>query len=490
MVPASAPTPGTTSRRLAVVIVCTTLCGTLGVAACSPSSLVDVQSPSTVVDPSLITSAAAATQLRTGALVRMIGAIGRLQTTSVIAMSGYLTDELSNGPTYSGGTGDDRNVLNPLLGKNSSGYSYDQIQSARVKAQQARQALQLYAANVPSAPRAWWGELFALEGYTELWLAELFCSGMPLTSAPLVGPQVPTRGFTTIELYTHAISLFDSAMVEGADSAQYVNLARVGKARALLNMGQFAAADSVVQSVPTDFVYLLQSIISGTDGLGFFSFPGQLPSGYYRVQDREGGNGLVWSTDPRVGVVKDTEQTGDMLWPAKFNVNSSGVPDPRTGKSGVPIRLADGLEARLIQAEAALARGDGSWLTTLNMLRSTCIGSAACAPIAGLTSSSLPPLADPGTPALRLDTLMKERAMWLYLTGHREGDLRRMAHVYDRDPNTLWPTGIMSVPAFPPLFTDPGIENGQRYGPDVVYGPDPNEKLNNPLYGGCYDTNP
>ena len=80
--------------------------------------------------------------------------------------------------------------------------------------------------------------------------------------------------------------------------------------------------------------------------------------------------------------------------------------------------------------------------------------------------------------------------MWLYLTGHREGDLRRMAHVYSRALNTLWPVGLMYAPAYPPLFSDPSSENGQPYGPDVVYGPDVNEKLNNPLYGGCYNTNP
>lgn len=460
------------------------------VAACSPSSLIDVQSPSTVVDPSQVQNATAAAELRTGAIARMMGALGRLQTTSVIVMDGSLTDELSESSAYSGSTGNDRNVLNPAVSKNQGGYAYDVIQVARVKALQARQALQLYAANAPNVPRAWQGEMYALEGYTIIWLAELYCSGMPLTLAPLQGPQVPTRGFTTEELLDTAIARFDSAAVVGSDSGQYVNLAMVGKARALLDLGQFAAADSAVQNVPTNFVYVIPSATSSTDTYASFTFPVQGAYGYYPVQDHEGHNGLVWSSDPRTGVVTVPSKSGTMLWPGKYNVTSAGVVDPTTPNPAAPIRLADGLEARLIQAEAALARGDASWLTTLNMLRSTCYGSVPCAPISTLTATSLPPLNDPGTPTARLDTLMKERAMWLYLTGHREGDLRRLARVYNRDPNTLWPIGTISIPAYPQLWPLPGSEDGSTYGTDMVYGPDVNEHIRNPLYGGCYDTNP
>lgn len=467
----------------------TVVISTLVFAACSPSSLVDVSGPSTVVDPSVVNTATAAAQLRTGALIRMMGAFGG---SAVIEDSGLLTDELTNGSgiLYNANS---RMVLNPAISGNSGGYSYDAIQTARVKAAQALQALQLYASNTPSVPRAWQGEMYALEGYTIIWLAEQYCSGMPLTDAPLIGPQVLTRGFTTEELFDHAIALFDSAAAIGADSTQYVNLAMVGKARALLGLGEFAAADSAVQNVPTNFVYIIPAITSGNDatGGGFNQVARNVvPNGYIRVQDHEGTNGLVWSTDPRTAIVTVPASAGTMLWPGKYNITATGVIAPRTSNPGASIRLADGLEARLIQAEAALARNDGSWLTTLNMLRSTCIGTAPCAPVPTLTSTSLPALVDPGTPSTRLDTLMKERAMWLYLTGHREGDLRRMAHVYNRDPSTLWPKGLISDPAFPPLWSVPGTDDGTPYGSDMMFGPDVNEHLNNPLYAGCYDANP
>lgn len=457
----------------------------LGLGACSPSSLVDTQSPSTVVDPSQVQNAAGAASIRNAEIVQLMYTLGA-GSANLIANVGLLTDELAS-TRFTVSSPNDRNTLATTITKNQSGYSYDPIQSARILAQQGAQAVQLYGDNL-TAPRAWQGEMQALEGYTIVWLAENYCSGIPLSRAPLVGPIVPTRGFTTEEMLTQAIALFDSATVTGADSAQFVNLALVGKARALLDLGQFAAADSAVQNVPDDFVYVVPS----TTGSGYaFDFGGlYVPLGEYRAQDGEGTHGLVWSTDPRTGVVTQS-QTGGMLWPAKYNYNpSSGKFDPATAQTSKPVRIADGLEARLIQAEAALATGSGAWLTILNRLRTNCIGTTPCAPVPGLTSASLPPLTDPGTPDARLDTVMTERAMWLYLTAHREGDLRRLAHVYGRNPDNLWPSGTISDPTFLPGVTIPGTDDGLPYGGDTVLGPDVNEKLRNPMYGGCSDTNP
>lgn len=455
--------------------------------ACSPASLVDTNTPSTVVDPSLVQTANGAAGLRVSAIQYVLGAVAGGGPADVVGMSGMITDELQDWYLSAGYSGDDRHTLDGSKPINLSGYGYDAIQRARVTARAARQALQQYAANSPNVPRAWQGEMYALEGYTVVWLAELYCSGVPLSQSSLTGVQVATRGLTTQELFSAAAALFDSAMVAGADSAQFVNLARVGKARALLGLGQFDVADSVAAPVPIDFVYTVPSPLSGGQTFGV---PGAVSQAGYRVMDREGGNGLVWSTDPRTGVVTVPSQAGAMLWPAKYNINSSGVPAPLTPVNGLAFRLSDGLEARLIQAEAALKRGDASWLTTLNMLRATCVGTAPCAPRRGLVAASFPPLSDPTTPDARLDTLMKERAMWLYFTGHREGDLRRMAHLYGRAINTLWPTGTISDPAYPPMSFDPGPENGKPYGSDVVYAPDVKEHALNPLYGGCFDINP
>jgi len=457
--------------------------GVLGsTVACSPSSLVDVQTPSTVVDPSTVTTVAGAIALRTAALVEMMYTATSAPGDGIIGQSGSLTDELTC--VYCNWSNIDWRKTD-----RSNSQSYADIHASRIKARLAREALLGYSDNSPSAPRAWQGEMYALEGFTVVWLAELYCSGVPLSSVPLKGTATPTRGFTTQELFERAVVLFDSAMVVGQDSATYVNLARVGKARALLGLGRFAAADSAAAEVPTDFVYRLQADSSGTTW-GYNLFPSYVTYYAYRAQDHEGGTGLVWSADPRTGVVS-LPGSPDYQWPAKYNVNALGQIDPTSYSQGVPIRLADGLEARLIQSEAALARGDPSWLATLNTLRSTCLSTTPCAPVPGLTSASLPPLSDPGTDTGRVSLVMRERAMWLYLTAHREGDLRRLTTVYHRDPNTLWPTGAYSSPNFDDLGIggNPYMD-GTPYGTSTVFNVPSTEQANDPLYGGCYNLNP
>jgi hypothetical protein len=87
------------------------------------------------------------------------------------------------------------------------------------------------------------------------------------------------------------------------------------------------------------------------------------------------------------------------------------------------------VEARLIEAEAALRTGNPQWLTILNDLRRMEV------------TPAMTDLADPGTEAAQVDLLFRERAFWLFATGHRLGDLRRLVQHYGRDPETVFPTG-------------------------------------------------
>jgi len=481
--------PGSRSRRDAIQIASfVAVVMFAGMTACAPSALVDVQSPSTVVDPAVIKTASGAIKLRLAALGLVVDAYAGGDGSGnplggLIGYSGLLTDELMCGDNGGFACFPDRRILSA-----SKEPTYGAIQQARVAVRLAREALLAYSTPSATAPAAWQGELYALEGYTVLWFAENYCSGIPLTSVPLNGKQTPTRGFTTQELYARAIALFDSAAVLGADSATYVNFAKVGKGRALLGLGQFTAADSAVATVPTDFVY---QISSSYGALFYFAIEASRNnSGQLRVQDHEGGNGLVWSTDPRTGVMAAPSDPSGWLRAVKYNVDESGSIDPTHYNNNSPTRLADGLEARLIQAEAAVARGDATWLTILNDLRNSCVGAAPCAPVPGLTVASLPALTDPGDDTSRVNLIMQERAMWLYLTAHREADFRRLARVYHRDQGTLWPTGIYHSPSFPDLdIRNPTID-GTQYGSAVVLGPDASEQANNSLYGGCYDLNP
>jgi hypothetical protein len=144
-----------------------------------------------------------------------------------------------------------------------------------------------------------------------------------------------------------------------------------------------------------------------------------------------------------------------LLWPAR---------EP-------PVAIATGVEARLIEAEAQLRAGNATGsLATLNALRvATGTGSGG---VAGLAA-----LPDAGTEAARVTQLFRERAFWMFGTGHRVGDLRRLIRQYNRVANTVFPTGSWRANA--------------AYGGDVNF-PIPQAEDNNPNVpagGACLDRN-
>ncbi len=76
------------------------------------------------------------------------------------------------------------------------------------------------------------------------------------------------------------------------------------------------------------------------------------------------------------------------------------------------------------------------------------------------------------TQAQRVDFHFAERAFWLWGTGHRLGDLRRLVRQYGRDSESVFPTGAYF--------------KGGNYGTDVNF-PIPLEEDNNPNSSGCLD---
>jgi hypothetical protein len=165
--------------------------------------------------------------------------------------------------------------------------------------------------------------------------------------------------------------------------------------------------------------------------------------------------------------------------PLKFEANLSFIP------------LATGIEARLIEAEAALKAGQpATWLMDLNALRNSgCTVSGAdttCSLGTGQVPSQtvgLPSLSDPETDSGRVSLQFRERAFWLFGTGTRLGDLRRLMRQYGRTQDAVFPTGAYanghnpSLPA--PIPT---------YGTDVsltLPTPQNGAMITNPSYRGC-----
>jgi len=262
------------------------------------------------------------------------------------------------------------------------------------------------------------GHLYGMRGYAVLQIAEDVCPGFPLNDVSPDNRPLFSGPLSTDSALALANAELDSAVKYVRDSVRFVTLARVAKGRALLDEGKYSEAAAVVAVVPTDAVYQTESVNQ------FYAQmrPGRWRDGDFNVAvgDREGGNGLpyVSANDPRIPLAVGGASATNALDTLYITTKYTAAFDP--------ITLASGVEARLIEAEAALNAGDPNWLTILNTLRAT----------VGLSA-----LSDPGPMAAQVDLLYSERAFWLYMTGRRLGDLRRLVRNYGRNPETVFPSG-------------------------------------------------
>jgi hypothetical protein len=300
-----------------------------------------------------------------------------------------------------------------------------------------------------------------------------------------VSTQEPDGSFTfgapeaTNTLLDSAISKFNQALaVPGAPlTATFRNLASVGKGRALLDKGDYALAAAAVTAVPTTFQYnYLHSETSGRQNNGTWSLTQSV--GRFGEADREAAIGLPFASDgdlKRTGGVIDPRvadslaRRGASGSPKGFDGSTNQMVQAKYPLRSSPITITDGVEARLIEAEAALNAGDPvGALAILNALRSN----SSLLSLRGYAAGSLPPLTLQPTAAGQVDQLFHERAYWLFLTSHRLGDLRRLIRQYGRSVNTVFPNGAYF--------------KGGTYGTDVNV-PVPQQEQNNPNYtpGSC-----
>ena len=221
------------------------------------------------------------------------------------------------------------------------------------------------------------GLALSYDAYTYVLLAENFCSGIPFTELQSNGSSFAYgQPLTTQQVFQIATARFDTAVTiaerAAADSSlgagvqgsaqQVAYLARVGRARALVGLGQYADAAASIAPVPADFVFNIQySANTQRENNGVYAF--NAVNARWSVADDEGGNGLpfISAQDPRVPV--DSAGIGvDNVTPLWLYTTYSDYTSP--------IPLATGTEARLIAAEAALKSTDAAAaLDVLNGLR-------------------------------------------------------------------------------------------------------------------------
>jgi hypothetical protein len=468
----------TSARRMRRFRRASLAAAVLLLAGCSLDSILKSDElPPEVTDPAITKTYEGAIAAYNGTLGAFRDAFGRNGNVNFTVVTGLISDELQIGGSMLGDQVVPVDARNMPEGESQDRVSTVYTQLQRVRGQ-AAQAIGLLSAYAPEE-RALLGRTYAIQGYAELFLAEFFCSGIPLSTLDYEGDYTYAAGSSSEEVYRHALSLFDLALGLTGDSVRFELLARMGRARALLGLGEVDEAAASVAEVPDDWTYAVQYAPDGSSNASNFAYIPSFTNGWWdlSVSDGEGVNGLDFrsSGDPRTAVDSTgTNQHGFALWhPTKYDRNG-----------GTPIVLAGGVEARLIEAEADLAAGGGAWLATLNALRTD--GTFTTQPdpddpMATDTSwhagtggvAGLAPLEDPGTPEARVDLVFRERASWLFLTGHRQGDLRRLVRQYGRAAEDIYPVG--AYPAF----------GSASYGSDVTAPIPPEERTYNPRFTGC-----
>ena len=430
--------------------------GTLLVAALALSTgcgLLDTDQPN-IVEPGDVESEAGAQARRVGAIADFSfvqDGDGTMFEDGHILVSGLMADEfvLSTTPPTEQEVDQRRIFVN-------NGIIFDlfhNLHRARAAAEVAAVALREFGADPDADPGI--GEMLSLAGFVYLYFGESFCSGVPFSH--LEGEEVVFGDpQTTDQMFATAITRFDAALAEpgtvAEESQEIAYLASIGKARALLDRGFFTEAAAAVAAVPTEFQYVtehsesplrLQNAIYSY-GVGFL----------WSLSDVEGGAGLPYRTadDPRVPF-EDTEDVGLDGTTPQFTLLK--YPD-----AAASVVVADGIEARLIEAEALLPTDLPGMTTILNDLR---------------TAQGLDPVGVPGSQEEGVDLLFSERAFWMFATGHRLGDMRRLMRQYGRTAETVFPTGTYI--------------KGGSYGADVNL-PIPQEEGNNPNSVGCLNRDP
>ena len=411
----------------------------LGASACDTSKLLEVNDPD-LVTPSNV-------QGETGAELYWAGAVGQFADAfssgggGQALYSGMLADEFHLSGTFPTRNEVDRREMDDRNGTLAG--EYQSLHQARVGTRNAAERLEEF---LPGDSRI--AEMWNLNGYTYLFFAEHYCSGVPFSQTPNEGDIIYGTQTTTADMLTTAISRFQSAAGATAGSSDQEYLAAVGLARTYLNQGEYDQAASAVSSVPDDWEYLVRSKGGGAFGQRNAIYEMNHSQRRWSLSDQEGGNGVAFRSagDSRV----PWEDSGEF----GFDEETPLYHQLKYDSWDSDVALASGVEARLIEAEADLANGGSQWLTILNDLR---------------TAEGLGTLSDPGTDPERVDMLFDERARWLFGTAHRLGDLRRLVRQYGRAQADVFPAG--------PFF------KGGEYGSDVNF-PVPFEELENPELTG------
>jgi hypothetical protein len=387
----------------------------LTVGGCDIDSLLEVPDPDVVSVPVFVDPENLAA-VRGGVLREFARALAGEENDEggQVLFSGLLADELYHSGSFTTRQEvDARDIRDTNL---SNEEAFFELQRAR---NHAEQGAELFAASDEAGSESH-GEIVALAGYTYVYFAENYCSGVPFSRIPLQGGESvfgPPR--TTAEILDLALDRFDEAEGYGPSSA-LLNTIRVGRGRTLLDLGQYDAAAQAVSAVPTSFVSVTAySEVNQSASNAIWNLINA--ERRWSASVGEGTNGLpfIVNGDPRT----TGEFDGAGFFPGVGHYSQFKYPAP-----GSDVPLATGIEARLIEAEAALQDDDRDTFFSIHTALRGTMGLSALQDT-GQTDDEL------------VDLHFAERAYWLWLTAHRLGDLRRLVRQYGRPAASVFPIG-------------------------------------------------
>src|SRR4051812_17434789 len=224
---------------------------------------------------------------------------GRDLNEGLTQMSGLLSDELIDAESFNTRIEVDRRDTKPI--NSTTLQTFQDIQRARATADLVASRFRQFDPKNPEG-----AEIQALAAFSYVLLAEDYCNGVPTSKVNDDGTFSFGEPQTGQQLLTVAVAKFDSAITlataTGGQTA--LNLARIGKGRALLDLNQPVQAAAAVATVPSTFNYsILHDENTGRQYNAIFSF--SAVESRFAVGDREGTNGLpfVSLNDPRVPII-------------------------------------------------------------------------------------------------------------------------------------------------------------------------------------------
>jgi hypothetical protein len=389
-----------------------------------------------------------------------------------------MSDEFSNSDFQNSQNDIDQRTISPDNGASD----YGNITQARGFIRDAINAEQKYEPNKKTDI----GELYLALAFNEMTLAENFCNGIPLGSNKngVVDYSSPDfKPLSDAEVYAIALIHIDSALSVTAQDTATANAtaksivtqaALITKARILIDQDKANAATAAalvpVSAVPSTFQYLWSTSPSNnSDDNGMWSFNnsvGRMTVGDSSItfagKTYQTLNAIPFASanDPRVPVLNGKANglsSEDGLTPFFLQQIWKNRDDPQPMVSGV--------DARLIEAEAALNASDYVTMTNiLNALRQNPpkIGTYQPAAMGTLTA----PTAQDAATSL----FFREKAFWTFGRGQRLSDLRRLVRQYGRTQDQVFPSGEHY--------------KGGNYGSDVNF-PVPDAERVNPQFHGC-----